>query len=194
MPRYGRCPAGLSTLTGMSERVVVLPRGINVGGNNRVPMPALRAALTDRGFAEVRTLLASGNIIVTDDGRGPEAVRDAVRETMAAEFGVSVDTVVRTGDEMRAIAAADPLAGIADNGSRYLVTMFSAPLPEDLVRRYADVDDAPNRYVVTPTELYAWAPNGVLELGLTDRSVAREAGCLATARNWNTIGKIVAAL
>src|SRR5215831_12796474 len=46
---------------------VVLFRGFNVGGKNRVPMVELRALLTDLGFRNVRTYIQSGNAILQSD-------------------------------------------------------------------------------------------------------------------------------
>ena len=177
-------------------QVIVLPRGINVGGNNKVPMPALRESLARRGFPGVRTLLASGNIIVPDPGneRGADTMCDAVRECMDTDFGVAVDCVARTDTEMRDVFAADPFGEVADNGSRYLVTFLSAPLPPELVTAYEATDLGPGEYVFSGREVFTWAPDGVLSLRLDYSRLAKDAGCVATARNWNTVAKIVAAL
>ncbi|WP_333617974.1 DUF1697 domain-containing protein [Dietzia sp.] len=177
-------------------RVIVLPRGINVGGNNKVPMPALRDALARRGYTGVRTLLASGNIIVPDPGgeRGADTVCDAVRECMDTDFGVAVDCVARTDTEMRDVLAADPFGKVAVNGSRYLVTFLSAPLSPELVAEYEATDLGPGEYVFAGREVFTWAPEGVLSLRLDYSRLAKDAGCAATARNWNTVAKIVAAL
>jgi len=45
------------------KRYIVLLRGINVGGNNKISMPELKKAFTELGFAEVSTYLNSGNVI-----------------------------------------------------------------------------------------------------------------------------------
>ena len=50
----------------MAARVVLL-RGINVGPNKRIAMPALREALTDAGFEDVRTYVQSGNVVLSSD-------------------------------------------------------------------------------------------------------------------------------
>ena len=43
---------------------IALLKGINVGGNRRLPMADLKAALTEAGFDDVRTVLASGNVVL----------------------------------------------------------------------------------------------------------------------------------
>ena len=79
----------------MNQRMVVLPRGINVGGHNKVPMPALRADLAKAGFSDVITLLASGNIIVTAPGDSVSEASDRVREVIASSSGTEVVCVAR---------------------------------------------------------------------------------------------------
>lgn len=99
---------------------VALLRGINVGGRNRVPMAELREALRSRGFAEVRTYIASGNVLVAAPD-GPDA-RDRIAADVAAairaQFAVECGVLVRRGDQIAAIAAAIPGAWIDDPGLR----------------------------------------------------------------------------
>lgn len=185
----------------MNQRVVVFPRGINVGGHNKVPMQALRADLESAGFSAVTTLMASGNIIVTAPGGGgsdPDAeigtVCARVREIIRTSSGTDVECLARSADQLRGIAELNPLGGIADDGSRHTVTFLSEPLPEELVRQIEAEDYSPNVHTIVGRELYSWAPNGVRTLVLNDAMVMKRAGVLATARNWNTIVKIVAAL
>ena len=46
-------------------RHVALLRGVNLVRTNRIAMPELRKALEEDGFAEVRTYVASGNVVLT---------------------------------------------------------------------------------------------------------------------------------
>ena len=48
----------------MASRIVLL-RGINLGSRNRIAMPELREALTEAGFGDVRTYVASGNVVLS---------------------------------------------------------------------------------------------------------------------------------
>lgn len=178
----------------MSQRIVVFPRGINVGGHNKVPMPALRAELAQSGFSDVVTILASGNIVVTAPGVDVDSACARVREVIRTSSGSDVDCLARSAEQMREIARANPLGDIADNGSRYLVTFLSAPLPPEAAEHVETGDFSPNVHALAGREMYSWAPDGVKGLVLTDKTVMKLGGVRATARNWNTIEKIVAAL
>src|SRR4051794_127516 len=57
-------------------RFLVLLRGINVGGRNRVPMAALRGLLESLGHTKVSTYIASGNVILSSDRTAAEIKRE----------------------------------------------------------------------------------------------------------------------
>ena len=74
----------------MSQRYLVLPRGINVGKHNRVPMAELRSRLARAGYSDVVTVLASGNVILTAESDRPVEVARSVRRLLGDSFGVNV--------------------------------------------------------------------------------------------------------
>ena len=72
----------------MTERYLVMPRGINVGTRNRVPMAELRSKLTGDGYWDVATVLQSGNVIVSTEQDRPDEVAGAVQRLLSDEFDV----------------------------------------------------------------------------------------------------------
>lgn len=186
----------------MTTRCVVLPKGINVGGHNRVPMAELRPKLAEAGYTDPVTILQSGNIIVTadqpDDAPDPSAaaaaVATSVQQLLADEFDVHVPCVARTAAEIEAILERNPLRHLADDGSRYLVNFLSeAPSPE-ASRELTEADHTPEALHVEGAEAYVWAPDGIKALRLTYAHLERHFGVTATARNWNTLERIAAKL
>ncbi|WP_419837728.1 DUF1697 domain-containing protein [Candidatus Poriferisodalis sp.] len=91
----------------MTIRCVVLPRGINVGGHNRVPMAELRLKLADAGYTDPVTILQSGNIIVTAE-LGSEPTAKLAAE-LTAELG-SEPTADEPDDATNANAATTAVA------------------------------------------------------------------------------------
>ncbi len=186
----------------MTIRCVVLPRGINVGGHNRVPMAELRPKLADAGYTDPVTILQSGNIIVTadqpDDAPGPSAVAGAVaasvQQLLADEFDVHVPCVARTAAEIEAILERNPLRHLADDGSRYLVNFLSDEPSPEAVRELTEADHTPEILHVEGSEAYVWAPDGIKALHLTYAHLERHFGVPVTARNWNTLERIAAKL
>jgi uncharacterized protein (DUF1697 family) len=172
-------------------RQIALLRGINVGRSRRVPMPALRELLTGLGYGDVRTHLQSGNVILTADVSGEELERALERE-IAASLGVDVPVVVRTRDELADVVARNPLAGVADDPARYLVSFLSREPEPRLLEELAALDLAPEAFVVNGREIYAWHPGGVHASPLARLLSGERLGVEATARNWNTVTRLLA--
>ncbi len=86
-------------------KYVVLVRGINVGGNHRVPKLEFQAILEGLGFQNVVIYLNSGNAVFSSDQQ-PEAA--VVQAALEKHFGFPIPTLVLSGDKIKAIAAAIP--------------------------------------------------------------------------------------
>jgi uncharacterized protein (DUF1697 family) len=171
--------------------LIALLRGINLGPHNRVAMADLRALLTGLGYGDVRTYVQSGNVVLTGDG-APEAVAETLEREIAAELGVASKVVVRTRDERADVIARDPLGDVADEPKRYQVTFLSGAPDPDAVRALEAADVAPERVAVSGREIYAWHPNGIQRSPLAQLLTDRRLGVTATARNWNTVTKLLA--
>jgi uncharacterized protein (DUF1697 family) len=177
------------------QHLVVLLRGINLGSARRLGMADLRAMLADMGYEDVRTVLQSGNAVLRT-GKQPDTVARAIEERIAADFGMEVDAIVRTGDEIADVVAADPLAGVATDGAKRVVIFLSGEPDPGAVEALAAEDFTPEEFRVRGRELYAWCPNGLqrspVVKALTERLTPPSGS--ATARNWNTVLKLHALL
>ena len=90
------------------KAVIVLLRAVNVGGNNKLPMAALREALTKAGLSEVRTYIQSGNV-VCQSRLNPAKVARLVESTIETEFGLHVPSVALSADELAEAIAQWPV-------------------------------------------------------------------------------------
>lgn len=169
---------------------IVLLRGINVGGHRRVPMADLRALLAGLGYDGARTYLQSGNVVL-ESASSPDQVRRAIEREIKDELDLDVAIFVRTRDELAEVIAKNPLGDVARDPSRYLVSFLSAEPDATLVREAAAVDVRPEQFVVSGREIYAWHPDGVHASKLAKVLSERRLGVTATARNWNTVTKLL---
>jgi uncharacterized protein (DUF1697 family) len=167
-------------------RQIVLLRGINLGPTNRVPMPALRELLSERGFDDVRTYVQSGNIVLESD-LSPTRLTTKCKRAIAEGFGLDIDVVVRTRDELAAVVTRNPLGEVAKNPKRYQVTFLSDELNGDEVERLAALAGEAERVEVIGREVYAWHPDGVARSKLWARLGGKGLGVSATSRNWSTV-------
>jgi uncharacterized protein (DUF1697 family) len=172
-------------------RYVALLRGINVGPHKRVAMADLRALMGGLGYGDVQTLLQSGNAVFAADDPPKQVTRD-LEQKIAAELGVEVEVVVRTGDELAGVVERDPLGDVVTDPKRYQVSFLSAPLDEEVEAELAVLDFAPERFVLSGREIYAWHPEGIHSSKLARLLSGPRLGVTATARNWNTLVKLLA--
>ena len=144
----------------MKDRHVVLLRGVNVGGKNRMPMAELTARLTELGCADVRTYIQSGNAVVGAGAALAKRLPTAVAAAIAARLGLTVPVIVRTAVELAAAARANPfLARGADPKTLHVGFLAHAPSAAAI----AALDPArspPDAFEVRGRELYLCLPNG----------------------------------
>ena len=171
-------------------RHVVLLRGINLGPRNRIAMPALRDAFAAAGFADVKTYLQSGNVVLSS-GASAAKVATRARAVIESSFGLDIEVVVRTRTQLAKVVELDPLGDVATTPKRYLVTFLSAR-PAAAVMRKADEAAAPGeRVLLAGHEIYAWLPEGVGRSRLWAFLAGRGLGVTATARNWTTVTSLL---
>jgi uncharacterized protein (DUF1697 family) len=156
-------------------------------------MPALRELLSGAGFDDVRTYVQSGNVVLFSD-RAPAAVADELEGLIAEEFGFEVPVVARTGEELAAVVARDPLGDVADNPKRYQVTFLDSELPPEVASRLEALRVEPERLVIDGRELYTWHPEGVARSKLWAQTASSKGlgGVAGTARNWTTVTTLLA--
>ena len=169
----------------------MLLRGINIGPRNRIPMPALRELFTTAGFDDVRTYLQSGNVVLSSDADSERLAQECERR-IAQAFGLSVDVLVRTRDELARVVRRNPLGEVAVNPKRYQVTFLESELMPDVVDELAALAVAEEELIAVGREIYAWHPEGVARSKLATRLAGRGLGVKATARNWTTTTNLLA--
>jgi uncharacterized protein (DUF1697 family) len=171
-------------------RQIVLLRGVNLGPRNRVAMPALRELLAGAGFADVRTYLQSGNVVVSTDAQ-PGELAEQCRHLIVSAFGLELGVVVRTRDELAEVVERNPLASVASDPKRYQVSFLAGELEASVVEELERLAVEGEQLVAIGRELYAWHPHGVARSRLWAGVASRQLPVLATARNWSTTTKLL---
>ncbi len=171
-------------------RHVLLLRGINVGRSNRIAMPSLRKLLAEAGYEDVRSYLQSGNIVLSSDAPADELARECSRRIQEG-YGLTIDVLARTRKELAEVVRRNPLAKVAVDPKRYQVSFCSAEPEPEIIERLSALAAPPERFAAIGRELYAWHPDGVARSRLWAEMSRRGLGVTATARNWNTVTKLL---
>jgi uncharacterized protein (DUF1697 family) len=170
---------------------IVLLRGVNVGGRNKVGMPALRDALQAAGMENVLTYVQSGNVVL-DSTAKPDALARACEGTIADQFGLDVDVVVRTRSELAKIVERNPLGDVADQDKLYQVTFCAHKPAKNALAKVTERAVDGERLLAHGREIYAWFPHGVGRSKLAAALGKQDLRVVATARNWTTVNKLLA--
>jgi uncharacterized protein (DUF1697 family) len=162
---------------------VALLRGINVGGGRKVPMAELRAVAEGLGFARVRTLIASGNLVFEADGASAE-LETALEAAVEKHFGFPVDVMVRTAAQWSATIAANPFPAEAEAAPKFLLLYAGKRADAEAAVAYLQPRAAPAEKVAGHgNALWIYFANGG---GRSKLSGGPKPG-LWTGRNWRTV-------
>jgi uncharacterized protein (DUF1697 family) len=172
-------------------RQVALLRGINVGSSKRIAMADLRAMMAALGYGDVETLLQSGNVVYSSD-ETPEQCARRISERLAADMRMDIPVVVRTAAELASVVERNPLREQATDPRRHHVVFLSQRPHPELVEALKGEPAADELCVVDGREVFVWWPQGAHRARLSHAFLERRLKVTATARNWNTVEKLLA--
>ena len=164
-------------------------RGVNVGGVN-LKMAEVAAALADAGFANVRTILASGNVLL-ESSAGAAAVRKKTEATLRERFGYDAWVLVYDIDTVRAVVDAYPFEREVDGYQSYVTFVADAAVLDELagLAKGAGADEKISR---GQGVVYWQVPKGAT----LDSTIGKTMGkprykSSTTTRNLRTLAKVL---
>lgn len=161
---------------------VALLRAVNVGGTGKLPMASLVKMCEASGFEQARTYIASGNALFTSKLE-ERKVKALLEERLAAYAGKPVGVLVRTAEEMAAVAAANPFRSAPPNRT-VAIFLDEAPAPEALEKVRGKRSEL---LAIGVREIYVAYLDGI-----ADSKLVIPAAKAGTARNINTVARLAA--
>jgi uncharacterized protein (DUF1697 family) len=172
---------------------IVLLRGINVGGKNKVPMSELKNCLEELGFSNVSTYIASGNVILESD-KHPTEIKDRIEKALPSRFKLHselIKVLVLSRNQLQAVIDNKP-KGFGEQPMKYHSDAIFL----------MDIDSAQAIQVFNPREGVdkVWRGDGViysqrLSSQRTKSRLNKIMGIPAyksmTIRNWSTTTKLL---
>ena len=160
---------------------IALLRAVNVGGTGKLPMAELRAMCEAAGFSQVRTYIASGNVVFESAADARE-VKAALESRLERHAGKPVGVLVRDGAQMRQVLAANPFPKAAPN--RAVVIFLDEAPPADALAnvRHCKTEEL----ALGDREIFVHYGEG-----MADSKLVIPAAKAGTARNFNTVAKLV---
>ena len=166
---------------------VLLLRGVNVGGNSRLPMESLRTILKTLGVSQAATYIQSGSAVFTGVIDAP-AFAGHVAEMILAEHGFRPRALVLNREDFDQAAAGYPWPEdwrAPKDGHIWFLTAPPAPAAEAMTK----IASGSERFAFGPQAFYLHAPAGIGHSRLAARAEALLGGP-ATARNLATVAAL----
>jgi uncharacterized protein (DUF1697 family) len=171
-------------------RYVALLRAVNVGGR-KVTMKELREAAEALGFANARTLLASGNLMFDSKAAPAEKLETRLEAAIASTFGLVSEVMVRDPAQWTAILKANPFLKKAKDDPAHLVCIICKDKPDAAalnayLESFREKYDKGEQIEAVGREIYIDYGDSIGQSKL----VLPRRVCTGTARNWNTVLKL----
>lgn len=169
---------------------VAFLRGINVGGHKKMPMADLKKMLEKAGFSNVKTLLASGNVLFESPVSDTKKLKEMMGKDMEKTFGFKPDIIIRTKKEIQDLVASDPFKKIKVTPMTRLYVTFVSDTPKSKLKiPYVSPEKDFTILKVTDGEVISVLE--LIERGTIDAMeiLEKEFGKNVTTRNWNTVVK-----
>jgi uncharacterized protein (DUF1697 family) len=175
---------------------VSMLRAVNVGGSGLIKMEALRAAYESIGLADVRTLLQSGNVLFRSGLTDRRRLAKRIMQEIERRLDLQVEVILRTLAEVASIVDRGPVLSPRADKSKLLV-MFLSSVPDAAaqaaLKQWHKDKQLKEMLEIRGPEIYLYYPDGVGRSKLTGAVIENKLDTAGTARNWNTLIKLIEA-
>jgi len=170
---------------------IALFRGINVGGNNILPMKELVVVLENLGADSVKTYIQSGNAVFQHESENVSGLSSRISAAIKESHGFEPRVLLLDLVEMEKAMASNPFpAAESEPKTLHLYFLASAPQNPDL-KMLDSLKKADEQFKLIDNVFYLHTPDGIGRSKLAERA-EKALGVAATARNWRTVSKIMA--
>ena len=173
--------------------MIAFLRGVNMVGHNKIKMTDLVSLMKKTGFKDAETFIQSGNVIFSNPlGLTEEEITYKIEGAINKKYGYNVTAVVRSEKEIRDVIALNPFLSENNFDPAKMAVLFLTERPSpDQIFKVAKVDYPPDKFRISGPEVFIYCPNGFGRTKLYTNFFENKMKVVGTARNWNTINKIL---
>jgi len=172
------------------ETIIALLRGINVGGNNRLPMRDLVAILQAMDLRSVQTYIQSGNVVFQTDQTSLPELAHEIGAAIGESHGFTPQVLLLRLVELETAVTRNPFPEAqTDHKTLHFYFLESVPPAPDLAL-LAALKTERERFQLIDKVFYLHAPDGIGRSKLAEK-VEKALGVATTARNWRTVSKLM---
>ncbi|HLK17640.1 MAG TPA: DUF1697 domain-containing protein [Bryobacteraceae bacterium] len=167
-------------------------RAVNLPGHNRLKMDELRDLYESLGLRGAQTYVASGNVVFQSDAKDLARLQKKIEDAIEKAYGFRTGVLLRTSAELKDIIRRNPLAKRSGIEPNKLVVIFLTGEPDAMSKqKIAQIKVGPEELVLDGRQLYTYYAGGIGTSKLTAALIERAIKVSGTARNWNTVTKLL---
>ena len=171
------------------NKYIVLLRGINVGGNNKLPMAELRTLLSDNGYKNVATYIQSGNILLYSTN-STEKINEHITRLIKQQFDYNIPVVTLTAEEIKKCFLENPYLKTEEDIKKLHVTFLKNIPKNDLVENLEINSVNNDSYTIVGKTIYLHIPDDYHKTKFSNTQFEKKLNTQATTRNWRTTTKL----
>lgn len=174
-------------------QVVIFLRGINIGGKH-VKMDLVKKIFEEQGFTNVKTILASGNVILESENKNINDIKIKIEKILTAAFPLSMQVIILSSTKMKNIYNQNPFKNISKtNETKFYISFFQGKPAIKIkfpfkMENFSILTSSNNCVYSIVTLTKNFGTVDAMEI------LERKFGKNITTRNWNTIEKIYSAV
>ena len=167
------------------NKYIVLLRGINVSGKNKILMADLQILLNDLDFKNIQTYIQSGNIILESD-LNKNQICNKIKNGIQDKFGFDVCVLARTIQEWKKAIEDYPFP---TENEKIVAFCFLNKSTKEITIEVKNIGE--DKYKIVKDIMYLYCPSGFGSTKLTNNSIEKKLGVIATSRNYKTTLKLL---
>lgn len=173
----------------MSNYIVLL-RGINVGGHNKLPMADLRSLLTDNGYTAVSTYIQSGNILLSSD-KDSKTISTHISGLLKNTYDYNIPVITISVTALQQCFNDNPFLN-TETDIKFLHVTFLDDVPNKKNIESLNINLYNNdAFQIKSQFIYLHTPDGFAKTKFSNAQFEKQLSTTATTRNWRTVTKLV---
>ena len=179
-------------MTNRRSVFVILLRGVNVGGANKVPMAQLRKTCAAIGCQHVETYIQSGNVVLSSD-LAAASLEQQLEAAITEDFGIEVPVMVRSAARWRRYVKGNPFSTVAETEANWVLLCLSKRVPKASAATDLQQRATQGEVVVKKGDaIWIHYSQGIARSKLSPTVLDRYMQSPVTTRNWRTVLKLAA--
>jgi len=171
---------------------ISLLRGINVSGQKKIKMAALKVVYESLKFEHVKTYIQSGNVVF-QSSNDKVTIKNNIETAIKEHFDFDVPVLILTNEQLENTAKSLPFPAIdiEEEGSKIIVFFLSESVSNDQEKTFGAYLTNSEQLVLNQNVIYLYCPEGSGKSKLTNKLIETKLKLTSTARNIKTVNKLL---